>query len=214
MANAGLNDLVIVNGPAPDHEAYIRAIYGKYILDSYRSVESLSEISDRFDALVATSSSTSLNERRFRRIPILPESFWKDTITSGERIGLVFGREDDGLRNDEVDLCNYFITIPSNPLFPAYNLSHSVGIILYEMVKYVAQNPEAEYERISKISLPLLLEEIENLLTTIEYPKHSLNNTLVMIRRIIARSRLSDAEYHKLRGIISRIERRLNFEKR
>lgn len=210
MMNAGLSTMYVVGGNGFDNDAYIRAIYGKKILDNSIHVDSLDEITDRFDVIAATSSATSMNERKFRRIPVSPDNFWKSLLPTGRKIALVFGREDDGLRNTEVEKCNYFIHIPSSPEYPAYNLSHAVAIVLYEMIKMMSGPIGSHDISASSNSISLLEDEVEELLELSEYSSYRMKNTMVMLRRIIARSNLTDLEYHKLRGIIDSLQRKMN----
>ncbi len=217
MMNAGLRTMYVVGGNSFDNDAYIRAIYGREVLDRSIRVDSLDEIVEKYDVIAATSSATSFNERRFRRIPVSPGDFWKSLIPAGRKIALVFGREDDGLRNTEIEKCNYFIHIPSSPDYPAYNLSHAVTIVLYEMIKLMSGPIGSHDIPASENSLTLLENEVESLLETSEYSSYRRRNTMVMLRRIIARSNLTDNEYHKLRGIIDSLQRKMaqnvgNFE--
>lgn len=50
-----------------------------------------------------------------------------------QSVGFVFGREDRGLSNEELDLCDIISTIPLNDTYPSLNLSHSVMIYAYEI---------------------------------------------------------------------------------
>lgn len=207
MMNAGLRTLYIVGDTEIEKDAFIRAVYGVPILENSTRINNLDEITEKYHIVAATSSETTFNERKFRRIPVSAENFWKDLIPTDRKIALVFGREDDGLRNTEVEQCNYFIHIPSSPDFPAYNLSHAVTIVLYEMIK-LASGPIGSHEMgATESSLKLLETELENVLEMSNYSSYRRRNTMVMLRRIIARSNLSDNEYHKLRGILDSVQR-------
>jgi tRNA/rRNA methyltransferase len=48
-------------------------------------------------------------------------------------IVFVFGPEADGLSNEEVDLCDWVVTIPSSPEYRSLNLSQAVLIFSYEV---------------------------------------------------------------------------------
>ena len=45
------------------------------------------------------------------------------------------------------------------------------------------------------------------MLREVGYPEHKLDNTVVMLRRIVGRAFLSAWEYHTLMGVLRRIER-------
>jgi tRNA/rRNA methyltransferase len=64
------------------------------------------------------------------------------TINSNSsNVALVFGREESGLLDSEVQLCVHACAIPSSPSFPSLNLSHAVGVVmanLFEMGTEIA----------------------------------------------------------------------------
>ena len=50
-------------------------------------------------------------------------------------VGLVFGPESRGLSNRELDLCDAVVHIGTGSGYSSLNLSHAVGIVLYEFAK-------------------------------------------------------------------------------
>ncbi len=48
---------------------------------------------------------------------------------------LVFGPEDNGLRNEHLEQCRWVVRIPSAPEFPSFNLAQSTLLVLYEITK-------------------------------------------------------------------------------
>ncbi|MDT8397821.1 MAG: TrmH family RNA methyltransferase, partial [Pseudomonadales bacterium] len=50
-------------------------------------------------------------------------------------VALVFGREDRGLSNEELQLCNYHVQIPANPDYSSLNLGAAVMVLCYEIYK-------------------------------------------------------------------------------
>ena len=50
-----------------------------------------------------------------------------------EPLALVFGREDRGLSNSELRLCQRVLSLHSSETYPSLNLSHAVGILLHEL---------------------------------------------------------------------------------
>ncbi|MEM0155610.1 MAG: RNA methyltransferase [Thermoplasmataceae archaeon] len=203
MRNSGLSDLAIVNPPYIGDEAMARAMAGRDILDGRKIYQTLEEASRDFSVIAATSSVATLNRKKFRRIPVSPDEFWQEFSLRNDRIAIVFGREDDGLRNEEIEFCNYFINIPGSPDYPVYNLSHAAAIILYEMMKHVPNQVDSDYkEPISSENYNILMERIEELLDIVSFPKSRRRNIDTMIRRITARSSLTQTEYFKIMGII------------
>ena len=60
-------------------------------------------------------------------------------INSDKEISIIFGKEDRGLTNEELELANKLIEIPANPEYPVLNVAMSVQIICYEK-KYTSRN--------------------------------------------------------------------------
>jgi tRNA/rRNA methyltransferase len=56
-------------------------------------------------------------------------------LQAGHRVAVVFGPEDQGLSNQEIDICGQLLTIPTAAEASSLNLSQAVLIILYELFK-------------------------------------------------------------------------------
>jgi len=134
MKNFGLKDLVLIS-PACDHlcsDARNRAKHAQDVLE--KAVVGKSSLLDKFDLVVATSGKLG-SDYNVPRIPLTPEQL-RGTLSSKKgRIALLFGRESHGLTNDEMKKADILVTIPTNEKYPVLNLSHAVGILLYELTK-------------------------------------------------------------------------------
>ena len=107
------------------------ALSARVILDGATLFSTLEE------ALADTNAAFGTTRRFGKyRTDFLTPSDAGSTIAGYEddsRCALVFGREDNGLKTSELDLCQYFITIPTNAAYASMNLSHSMAICLYEV---------------------------------------------------------------------------------
>lgn len=202
MKNSGLVDLRIVSPMDIENEAIYRAMHGKDILENATRFESLEEAARGFSVVAATSSSPTYSDRKFLRLPMNPEAFWKTNLHNAKKIALVFGREDDGLHNDEIEVCNSFIFIPANPEYPVYNLSHAVSIILYEMVKQLPESDSEIVEPITPENFELLLNGAGDLLDLISYPDYKRANADMMMKKIASRTKLTQSEFYKIMGVL------------
>jgi TrmH family RNA methyltransferase len=202
LRNAGLYDLRIVNGPDIDDEALARSMGGKDILLSARRFTSFRESVADCTVVAATSSEQTLSDRKFRRLPVTPWDFWNIHPPGKEKIALVFGREADGLRNTEIEVCNAFVHIPGNPEYPVYNLSHAVSIILYEMLKHLPESDPNIPDPATGEEMELINSKIQEIMEKYGYPDYKMQNSLIMIRRILARSAITESEFYKLMGIL------------
>lgn len=202
MKNCGLKDLRLVSSTEIENEALYRSMNGRDILETATRYENLKDAISDFSVVAATSSSPTYSDRNFLRLPSTPETFWKKTLHSASKIALVFGREDDGLRNEEIELCNAFMFIPANPEYPVFNLSHAVSIILYEMVKQLPESDAGIVEPISPENFDLLLKGAGELMDILNYPKYKRANADVMIKKIAVRANLTESEFFKIMGIL------------
>ncbi|MHA1237013.1 MAG: TrmH family RNA methyltransferase, partial [Candidatus Hodarchaeales archaeon] len=58
----------------------------------------------------------------------------------GDNIGIVFGREQYGLKNEEINICDLLVSIPSDEKYPVLNLSHAISIVLYTIQSCLLSN--------------------------------------------------------------------------
>ena len=137
MKNTGLGDLTIVN-PNPDwdtSEARALAHGAGEILDGVTLVDKLKSAVAHCHLVVGTTH--RLGKQRDAIYP--PEKISEKIrpILPDGRIAVVFGREKDGLWQDELRLCQYLLRFPSAVSHPSYNLSHAVLLFAYALFNEV-----------------------------------------------------------------------------
>jgi TrmH family RNA methyltransferase len=208
MMNFDFENLYLVNPVDLDDECYIRAVHADKILDNAKIFSSFDDCIKKIDYLVATSSIESQKDKKHLRNTINLEEFCEKTNEINGKIGLVFGREDYGLFNEEIALCDIMLRIPSSKNYQALNLSHSVGIILYSL--FIKSISPKRKRNIGKIEKEKLFQYFNLLLNKIDYPKHKKEKTKIMLKRLFGRSIPSKWEYHTLMGVISKTLEKLN----
>jgi TrmH family RNA methyltransferase len=107
MANFDFKNLYLVNPCNLDDECYARSKHASYILDDAKIFSSFEEAIQDVDYLVATSSIESQNDKRHLRNSVLLEELTDKIYDVDGKIGLVFGREDYGLLNEELSKCDF-----------------------------------------------------------------------------------------------------------
>ena len=202
MANFGINELILVNPCDLGDDAYRFAKHARPIIENAKIVTTLEEAADGLDLMIGTSGVLTENERKFNRHPMNPKEFAEFIRKKKGRIGLVFGREDQGLNNDEIARCDALINIPTHENYQIMNISHAATIIFYELGTYGESSKSMQ--KAENNEKETLNELISDLLDEIKYPPHKKPKTKVMMRRIIARADLSKYEFHTFAGIISR----------
>jgi tRNA/rRNA methyltransferase len=126
-------------------------------------------------------------------------------------VALVFGREDKGLKTEELDLCQRLITIPAGGPIPSMNLAQSVVICLYEIGRQHGElcGKEKGVKKLaSNEHLEVLFEHMRKTLLRIKYlnpqnPEHIMRS----YRQILGRAGIDDRDVRILRGLMSEIDR-------
>lgn len=205
MANFGFTQLVLVN-PVCDHlsdEALGRSKHAKTILKNTVVIDTLDDTG--CDWLVATSGKLGSDEN-IPRLPLQPWQVAGRIANIKERsIGLVFGPESKGLLNEEVEVCDSFISIPTNPAYPVLNLSHAVSVVLYEL--YIAQQGKPlPYTPLQGKDKEVLLELINSTLDVLPFPTPDKRETQKKVwHRLIGKSFLTRREGFALMGFFKKV---------
>ncbi|MDI6744661.1 MAG: RNA methyltransferase [Thermodesulfovibrionales bacterium] len=127
------------------------------------------------------------------------------------KIAILFGREDKGLNNKEVEECGFLITIPANPASASLNLSQSVLLVTYELSRktYKTEFPELVKHK----EIDGLYRRIRSTFRLLEYIPRGNSDLEVKImrnlKRLIGRAGLTDWELKMLHGICSQVEKRI-----
>ncbi len=203
MMNFDVNDLCLVNPCELDNICYARAMHATQILDHAKIYSSFTDAVKNFDFLVATSSIESKTEKRHLRNPVLLEDFAEKIFDVKGKIGLVFGREDYGLFNEEIAACDIMLKIPTSESYPSLNLSHAVTVVLYAIYLRKAFLPTRR-RPLGSLEKKKVNEFFSQLLEDIDYPSHKKQHTTIMFKRIMGRAMLSKWEYHTLMGVLSK----------
>ena len=218
MKNMGLSRLALVNPVEfPSGVAVGRAASALDVLEQAQVVNTLGEaIADC--ALVIGSSARS------RSLPwpmLTPEQSAAKLIKESQsaKVALVFGREDSGLNNEELQLCHFHVQIPASPEYSSLNLAAAVMVLCYEIRRAVLRDEEAddkaedEYwdqERATVEQVEYFYEHLERVLVEIDF--HDLDNPrqlMQRMRRLFGRVRIDAMEMNILRGVLTNIEHKI-----
>ncbi len=215
MKTMGLTQLVLVDpkpGIYPSEEAAARAVSAVDVLADARVCETLAEAVADCTLVVGTTA----RERHIGPQVMLPRDFCADAgrLAGDGEVALVFGRERTGLTNEEVDLCQRLVRIPTQSEFASLNLAAAVQILAYEWIQSAAKLPPAAPEDYR----PARSQELEGLIGHIDrvikrtgfFAGKNQEAILRRIRRIYARAALDTNEINILRGQLSATEKTLD----
>lgn len=144
----------------------------------------------------------------------LAERLPSECHQEGARVALVFGREDSGLTNAELQRCHAHVHIPTNADFSSLNLAAAVQVLAYECrMAWLSQaTPEPvnenEDELATHAELERYFEHLERTLIAIEFHDPAQPRQLMArLRRLYLRARPEKMEMNILRGILSATEK-------
>jgi TrmH family RNA methyltransferase len=203
MMNFDIQHLYLVNPCELDNVCYARAMHATKILDNAKTFSCFEDAIENLDFLAATSSIESKTDKRHLRNPVLLEDFSETIFDVKGKVGLVFGREDYGLFNEEIAACDIMLRIPTSESYLSLNLSHAVTIVLYSIYLKKASIPQRR-RVIGSLEKQKLFEFFAQLLDDIEYQPHKKQHTKIMVKRIMGRAMPSKWEYHTLMGVLSK----------
>jgi tRNA/rRNA methyltransferase len=222
MANFGLNDLRIVNPRDgwPNERALKAASGADWLIEDTQMFE------EPPDALLDCHYvyATTARPRGMVKEVITPEQAGLDMrkrVAQGQKVGILFGREKFGLRNEEVKLADVIVMAPVNPQFASLNVAQAVLLVGYEWYKHEAQSLGQETPQEKALSGPGLLtphsrpankQEMEGYFGHLEQelldcgflrPPEKAPSMMRNIRAIFTRAQLTEQEVRTLRGMIS-----------
>ena len=214
MKTMSLSDLTLVRPKKfPHPDAIARASRATDVLDNAHVYATLKDaIGDSHWVVGVTARPRKISAPVFSPKQLMQKIF---TDYAELQVAWVFGREQHGLSNDEIDLCHAICTIPANVEYSSLNLAAAVQIISYEWVSsrhdlMATQNMDktAPVATASVDELEGLYEHFGVTLTQAGFMDTQNPKPLMRkIRKIFDRTRLSSAEINILRGILKSIKK-------
>jgi TrmH family RNA methyltransferase len=209
MKTMGLTDLWLLNPlHFPDAEATALASGADDILARAQVRQHLDDLLDDCRLVIGASART-----RTIPCPVLSPRECAPMVREESeygRVAVLFGCEQSGLSNAEIDRCHYLIRIPASPAYASLNLAAAVQVITYELfVAHVTKEPEEigcspEHVPVSAGEMERYYEHLEATLVQLEFldptnPRHLMRR----LRRLYNRARPDENEINILRGILT-----------
>ncbi|TGD73943.1 tRNA (cytosine(32)/uridine(32)-2'-O)-methyltransferase TrmJ [Mangrovimicrobium sediminis] len=214
MKNMGLARLYLVEPRAfPSEEATWRAASAGDVLETAVVCDSLEKAIADCQFVVGTSA-------RERRIPwpVLDPRACAAQIrqrAGSEQVAIVFGREDRGLTNEELQQCNLHLNIPTSSEYSSLNLAMAVQVVCYEL-RMQLEAPRLPVEADAQWDAPFaragemerFYVHLEEALAEIGFLDPEAPRQLIpRLRRLFSRVRLDEMELNILRGILAETQK-------
>lgn len=210
MKTMGLCDLWLV-GPLqfPHPKADEMASSAIDVLANAKVVESLDEAIADCTLVVGTSA-------RMRAVPwpLVSPRVAAERVraeSSASQIAFIFGREQSGLSNAELERCHLHVNIPANPDYSSLNLAAAVQVIAYELrvasLGADVVQDEWDYRLATQDEMEKLFNHLQEVLVEIDFLKMSAPRKLMTrLRRFFYRARPDVMEMNILRGMLSAVQ--------
>jgi tRNA/rRNA methyltransferase len=222
MANFGLEELRLINPRDgwPNEKARIAASGANHLIDDARAYPTLEASIGDLNWLAATTA----RQRDLRKSVLTPDQTVAEIrarIDRGERCGILFGRERNGLETSEIANADALVMIPVNSRFASLNLAQAVLILGYEWMR---GNADASLGRVTTYERPLqagfnlgedrpatreevlgLFEHLEGELLRLGFfnPEHKRPTVTRNLRTMLLRMSPTEQEVRTLRGIVA-----------
>lgn len=211
MKTMGLSNLYLVSPLQFPHQKAIEMASGAVdILEKAIVVKDLNEAIGDCGLVVGTSA-------RSRTIPwpmLSPREFAEKAAVESRtnKIAVLFGREQTGLTNEELQRCHYHIQIPSNPEYSSLNIAAAVQVLTYEL-RVASQldviKEQWDYPLAEAKEMDYFFSHLEKVLIQLEFLKPEVPRQLMpRLQRLFNRARPDELEIKMLRGILSAVEKK------
>jgi tRNA/rRNA methyltransferase len=208
LKNLGFARLAVVR-PACDPrsaEAARMAVDAADLLEAAVVCETLAEALDGARTVVGTSRRTGKHRRPHYRLDAFAGELAR--LARAGEIAFVFGREDHGLADEDLDRCTHLVHLPASDDYPSFNLAQAVLLIAWEL-RRATLLPDAS----DPLDAPALQEEREAFYThmqralgTIGYiHRDTVTPIMRRLRRLLGRASMTSDEVKLLRGMARQI---------
>jgi len=209
MANFGLTEMRLVapRDGWPNPAATATAAGATHILDAATvHPDTRAAIAD----LTLVYATTARERGQMKRVVLPAEAVpeMRPALAAGGRVGILFGREREGLWNDEIALADAILTFPVNPAFPSLNLAQAVLLVGYEWFKAESAGalPFGDVER-PAAPREMVVSFFEALEAELDaagfYPPDKKATMARNMRDMFLRKGLSEQEVRTFRGVMT-----------
>lgn len=212
MKTMGFSDLYLVAPLQFPHDKAVEMASGATdILDHAKVVATLDEAIADCTLVVGLSA-------RDRAIPWplhtpkeISQQILAHTAAPQGQVALLFGREQNGLSNEELQRCHCHVQIPANPIYSSLNLAAAVQVMTYELrmaqLGEITFKEQWDYRLATVDEMEKFFIHLQEVLVQIDFLKLSAPRRLMTrMRRLFFRTRPDAMEMNMLRGMLTSIQ--------
>jgi len=205
LKNLGFERLVLVRPrfASSDAEARKMAVGAADVLERAERHEDLDAALRGARSVVGTSRRTGKYRKPHYRLDLFADELGR--LAAVGELAVVFGREDSGLTDQELDRCTHLVHLPAAEAYPSFNLAQAVLLVAYELRRAMPVEPEPD----DALGPPAGHEEREAMyrhltraLLAIGFLQDDTAETMMRrLRRLLGRAGMTSEEVTVLRGI-------------
>lgn len=211
MRNTDFTDLVLIHPcDYKNNESYSMACKADDVLARARVFPTLEAYLPEPSIVVGTTR--RIGRHRFPVLTLDEAVPMILRLAASNRVGILFGREDKGLLNEEIPHCDMLVEIPTSEDYPSINLSHAVFTVCHHL--FTAQVPKAPAIKTApKEEVDKMYAHLEKTLKRLGYGdkggEYLLEAIMRSFKRLYGRTGLMMKEVNMLRGILTQTENRV-----
>jgi len=210
MKNMGFENLILVQPECEvGLEARSYAMKGAPVLDRARFVPTLDEVADELGLLIGTTGRYRGRKPRMLSCRTLVEDLLPKFASSS--IGIVLGSEDNGMRREELRLCQWLVEIPTGSDYPVLNLAQAAAIVAYEIHVGMSKHTAGKTLREANPNeVESLMSRIEDSLRSLDLPTRlSVERLMLRLRKITGRAQLEREDVNMLHGLVKELAKKV-----
>ena len=213
MKNMGLANLALINPKKfPHQEATALAGNATDVLENAKIFPSIQEAVKNSKVIYATSA----RDRTIEWPTLTAKEAAQETqelVTNEIQVSILFGREDRGLTNEELQLANKHLIIPAHPDYPVLNIAMSTQVICYELYQAAQNNSLESWKDFPEYTSEELNNLIEHFNETVEAlelvdPKNP-KQIMTRMERMFRRLYPDQMEGNFLRGFLKAVNKKI-----
>ncbi|KPL17525.1 MAG: hypothetical protein AMS26_00050 [Bacteroides sp. SM23_62] len=180
-------------------EARMMAHASEEILEGAEVFVGLKEAIADLDMTVATTAKTRDARVEYSGASKIPGMIMAKG-NSVNKTGLVFGREESGLTNDEIRMCDLVSSIPMKQSYPSLNLGQSVMIYAYIMASYDRREYEISAPPLDQEGFRAMMDKSKKVLKDLD-----IDSNPALYNRVLERlASLGEDDIHLVHSILNR----------
>ena len=209
IANFGMTRLSIVTDRPVDYDAARPLAVGATdVLEAARVASSLSEVTAGCSLVAGITR--RLGQKR-KHVSYTPWDFAERFVADARGrargdVAIVFGNEQAGLSDEELEQCHLAVSIPTSPACPSLNLSHAVAVIAHELYRAARAGSLPAPDALNADEIEQTAQQIVDSLKMLGYHwQEGPQGMRSFMRDVIARAGLSSPEAHRFKELFTKL---------